>query len=483
MMVTRARWPLSRRVFAIAAAVSALAGCAASPPAPEPPASPAKPSSTGSAHYAVMFDPTGLLEVQVEAPAGTLAELTIERGAEDYVTALEVAPTGGAFEKVAHPTFPLRLAPCKRSCSLRYKLDLASAARDFDNPQFADALGGGFLAPPTTWLLRPLEARAQPFELVVKTPGSAFVSGLAPRADGSFGASLADLSQAPYSAFGPFVPHVIEIGDARVNVVRVGPEPAVGDAAVFAWVARAAGDIAALLGEFPQKHTLVIVVVGGGQSIANGSALGNGGASVIVHVGADIQAARFADDWILTHELVHVAMPGLSSKHSWMEEGMATFLEPVARARTGHLLASEVWSEWYYAMWQGQPLQGDAGLDGTRSWGRLYWGGAVFWLLADVAIREQTSGEKSVRDCLRGANRDGGTIAARFSIERFLSACDREIGQPIVRNLYNQVADRPVTFDLDALFAKLGVKKATRGVEFDDAAPGASLRKKMLSPD
>jgi hypothetical protein len=250
---------------------------------------------------------------------------------------------------------------------------------------------------------------------------------------------------------------------------------------VFEWVARAAGDIAAFLGEFPQKHTLVLVVVGGGQSIANGSALGNGGASVIVHVGADVQRERFADDWILTHELVHVSMPGLSAKHSWMEEGMATFLEPVARARAGHLSPSEVWSEWYYAMWQGQPLEGDGGLDGTRSWGRLYWGGAAFWLLADVAIREQTGGEKSVRDCLRGANRDGGTIAVRFSIERFLSACDREIGKPIVAPLYKQVADRPVTVDLDGLFAKLGVKKATRGVEFNDGAPGAALRKKMFT--
>jgi hypothetical protein len=300
----------------------------------------------------VTFDPAGALKVSIEAPAGVLAELTIERGAEDYVTSLEVAPTGGAFEPVNAPTFPLRLAPCKRSCSLRYTFDLAGAARDFDNPQFADAVGGGFLAPPTTWLLRPLEPRSQPFDLVVKTPGSAFVSGLAPRPDGSFGASLADLSQAPYSAFGPFKPHVVEIGDARVEVVRVGPEPMAGDAPVFEWVARAAGDIAGVLGEFPQKHTLVLVVVGGGQSIANGSALGNGGASVIVHIGADVQPARFADDWILTHELVHISMPGLAAKHSWMEEGMATFLEPIARARAGRLPASEVWAEWYYAMWQ-----------------------------------------------------------------------------------------------------------------------------------
>ncbi|MBL8744507.1 MAG: hypothetical protein JNK04_25540, partial [Myxococcales bacterium] len=289
------------------------------------------------------------------------------------------------------------------------------------------------------------------------------------------------LSQAPYSAFGPFEPRVVEVGDAKLDVVRVGPEPAAGDAAIVEWVAHAAGDIAALLGDFPQQRTLLLVVVGGGQSISNGSALGNGGASVIVHVGADAPRERLSEDWILTHELVHISMPGLSAQHSWMEEGMATFLEPIARASAGRLTADEVWAEWYYAMWQGQPLSGDAGLDGTRSWGRLYWGGAAFWLQAEVEIREQTHGEKGVRDCLRAVNREGGTIAARFSVERFLAACDREAGKPIVGDLYRSVAERAVTFDLDGIFSKLGVKKATHGVEFDDSAAGAAIRRSMLT--
>ena len=72
-----------------------LVGCTSVAPAPEVPASPAKPSSTGSTRYDVTFDPAGALKVSIEAPAGVLAELTIERGAEDYVTSLEVAPTGG----------------------------------------------------------------------------------------------------------------------------------------------------------------------------------------------------------------------------------------------------------------------------------------------------------------------------------------------------------------------------------------------------
>ena len=38
----------------------------------------------------------------------------------------------------------------------------------------------------------------------------------------------------------------------------------------------------------------------------------------------------------------------------------------------------------------GLPEPGDEGLDYTHTWGRTYWGGATFCLLADVRIRRET---------------------------------------------------------------------------------------------
>ena len=40
---------------------------------------------------------------------------------------------------------------------------------------------------------------------------------------------------------------------------------------------------------------------------------------------------------LFTHELVHVATPTVGPPHRWMEEGLATYLEPVVRARAGLL--------------------------------------------------------------------------------------------------------------------------------------------------
>ena len=50
-------------------------------------------------------------------------------------------------------------------------------------------------------------------------------------------------------------------------------------------------------------------------------------------------SAQFDDDWIITHEMVHLAFPSVAEKHHWIEEGLATYVEPVARARVGQLIA------------------------------------------------------------------------------------------------------------------------------------------------
>jgi hypothetical protein len=72
---------------------------------------------------------------------------------------------------------------------------------------------------------------------------------------------------------------------------------------------------------------------------------------------------------------------------NWMEECLATYVEPIASAQAGQLPVRQVWADTILGMSQGQPKQGDLGLDQTRSWGRTYWGGAMFCLVADVEMR------------------------------------------------------------------------------------------------
>jgi hypothetical protein len=70
---------------------------------------------------------------------------------------------------------------------------------------------------------------------------------------------------------------------------------------------------------------------------------------------------------------------------------------------------------------QGLPQAGDRGLDHTPTWGRTYWGGAIFYLLADVKIRKRTRNRVGLQQALQGILAAGGNHEQDWPIQRILS--------------------------------------------------------------
>lgn len=473
------------RMRAAVVGMVTLASCAAptTPRTPDRTEAPAHVTSGLVARYAVKFEEPGSLEVEIVSEDGAFAEAKIERGAQSFVSGLVAGPVDGPLEPVDTTRWPITIPVCKDECKVAYRFDLDGVAKEFQSPRSAGRVGDALLGSPTTFLLRPTKPGDGTFEMKVETPpGTAFNCGL-DRRDGVYRARLDDLPHVPYAVFGRYEQRTIELGTHMIEMVRVGDEPELGDGALEHWVRLGGESIANYFGTFPPERALVLVVVEEGRAVSEGTALGNGGAGVIVHVGRSIAGSTLVGDWILTHELVHLSMPGLASRHRWLEEGLATYLEPVARARIGYVHQEDVWAEWLQNMHKGQPVVGEGGLDGTERWGRIYWGGAGFWLQAEVTIAEETDGKKGLRDCLRAVVDAGGTIAARWNVRRFLQACDSAFGGPVVEELYDSVALEAVELDLEHLFERLGVKMSNVGVQLDDDAPNALVRRSLLAPD
>jgi predicted metalloprotease with PDZ domain len=126
---------------------------------------------------------------------------------------------------------------------------------------------------------------------------------------------------------------------------------------------------------------------------------------------------------------------------------------------------------------KGLPAPGDEGLERTHSWGRTYWGGALFCLSADVEIRKRTSNAKSFDDVLRAIVASGAYAAHRWDIERFLATAESATGTRVVREVYERLALAPGRVDLDAMWRDLGVSIANGAVSYDDAAPSAAVRR------
>jgi hypothetical protein len=256
-------------------------------------------------------------------------------------------------------------------------------------------------------------------------------------------------------------------------------------AAVLAWVSHAADAVSEYFGRFPVTHPRVLVRPAEGRAgVFHGTTFGGRGGFTRISVGQATTDKQLDDDWMMTHEFIHMAFPdvsGESDEHHWMEEGMATYIEPIARAQIGRMSPERVWGDFARDMPQGLPQAGDRGLDGTPTWGRTYWGGAIFWLLADVEIREATHNRKGLRDAMRGILDAGGNITEDWSVDRVAEVADRTTGTTVIADLYRQMKATAVRTDLDDLWRRLGVRVKDGAVMLDDGAPLAEIRRAITA--
>jgi hypothetical protein len=304
-------------------------------------------------------------------------------------------------------------------------------------------------------------------------------------------ASLSFPANAPFKVIapGPVIlaaaakqdaPHFLKVGGAEIEVDIHLENSGLGADDVLAWVRRAAEAATVYYGQFPVRHARVSVTQNrdNDRSIHGTTWGGVDGFQGVsrMRLGRAVSRADLDSDWTMTHELIHLALSSLPDENHWLEEGLATYVEPIARAQAGQLSAALVWGGMFRGMSQGQPGRGDHGLDQTHTWGRTYWGGAMFCLVADVKIRQATGNRKSLQDALRAIVARGATIDTERPLSHILRVGDQATGTSVLENLYETWKDTPVTVDLNQLWSELGVGDSPQGFKFDSNAPLARLR-------
>src|SRR5271155_1474819 len=250
----------------------------------------------------------------------------------------------------------------------------------------------------------------------------------------------------------------IVIGNSRIDVSIESGSMQASNEDLMKWVRWAAESVTAYYGRFPVPQLLLKIVPSDGKGVRGGRTFGreNGG-FITIHVGKDAQFSDLARDWMLTHEMVHLSFPSVADNHHWIEEGIATYVEPIARVRAKHLDATQMWLEVVRDLHQGLPAAGDKGLDNTHTWGRTYWGGALFCFLADIEIHQKTANRKGLDDALRGILAAGGDIRQDWPLEKALDIGDQATGVAVLRPLYEKMKDQPYDVDLPALWKQLGI--------------------------
>jgi hypothetical protein len=272
----------------------------------------------------------------------------------------------------------------------------------------------------------------------------------------------------------------LSVAGATVHLAFEPDAFSAGAGPILGWVQRSADIVARYYGRFPTAALTLRIVAEPGEGVHGGRTFANPDAVIRVRAGREVSAAQLRADWVLVHEMTHLALPDTGETHAWLSEGIATYVEGVARVQAGNRSETDVWAEELRSMPRGLPDEGDRGLDGTHSWGRTYWGGAMFCLLADVDIRRRTQLRFGLQDALRAVLRASGGLAADWPIERVLRTGDQAVGTRTLEDLYAQLRDTPVAPDLMALWRQLGISPDGDSVRLTDDAPLAPVRHAIM---
>ncbi len=275
--------------------------------------------------------------------------------------------------------------------------------------------------------------------------------------------------------------HHIDLGGTTLQVDFAEGAMDLAPEAILEHIRKAGNAVVAYYGRFPVVGARVLVVpVPNDSGILQGTTWGamrGWPGFTRMRIGQHTTQNDLDEDWMMTHELVHMAFPSLPDDQHWMEEGLSTYVEPVARVQTGELKPEQIWRDMVRDMGKGQPRDGDQGIDNTHTWGRTYWGGALFCLMADVAIRRETHNKKGLEDALRAIVDQHGTIDHDWDLPKALAMGDAATGTHVLMRQYEEWKNKPMMMDLPKLWAELGIKTVDGGVAFDDAAPEAGIRK------
>jgi len=365
---------------------------------------------------------------------------------------------------------------------VRYRVDVTAIAREAESFDVALESGQSVVAPVSTWLMHPDPLTTDiPVTVDVHAPAQMkFETGLV-RQGRSYTIEAHEIPVGTYAVFGKFDSERLRVDEATIDVAFADGRLDLDHATVSEWITASSRAVGTFWRKFPVPHVLVTVIpIPGRHGVLFGKVLPESAPGIVVLLGEHVTRERLYDDWILVHELFHLGVPSFSGEGKWFDEGLATYFEPIIRARAGFRSEESVWQEFRRAMPLGLEAVSKKGLEQAEDFGEVYWGGALLVLLADVEIRRATGGTRGLEDGLITVLDAGGHASEVWPLDKTLALSDEGCGVHALEPLARKHARSAERVDLDALWKQLGVEGDAKHVRLNPSAPLAGVRQAIL---
>lgn len=172
---------------------------------------------------------------------------------------------------------------------------------------------------------------------------------------------------------------------------------------------------------------------------------------------------NFIDDWTAYHEFSHLMIPYPGADDIWFSEGLASYYQNILMSRAGICTALEAWQKIYAGFlraandtnMQYLTLQAlSPRMHATRSFMRVYWSGALYFLKVDIALRKQQQSLDSVlaklKDCCVNTN-------TRWSALRLIQQMDSISKSTLFSDHYRAMINKQTIGDIESLWSDLGL--------------------------
>jgi hypothetical protein len=373
-----------------------------------------------------------------------------------------------------------------------YDVDLA-AALAADSWRTASRYGDDLLMRSTLWLWRVAAlARDEDIEITFVLPAGFNVSvpwHRAPNAapdEHRYRVGHTPVDWPARTVFGRFRIRLIDIPGGQLRLACLHGTRA---DRMASWLGEAAGAVTTLYGRFPVPSPQVVVVPLGNsaEAVPWAQVVRGGGAAALFFVDETRPLEQFRQDWTATHEFSHLLIPYLSRNDAWLSEGLASYYQNVLRARAGMLDERSAWERMEAGFARGRAKPHSSTLERLsrdmheeRAHRRVYWSGAAYWLEADVALRRESAGTRSLDTVLAALRECCLPASAMWTGPQLLERLDALGDTRLFTSLARQYLAAREFPDMSPIYDDLGVRVRGDHVSLDDDAAGAGWRRGIM---
>jgi hypothetical protein len=363
---------------------------------------------------------------------------------------------------------------------LRDAGDMASAVR---------RVGRDLVASPNVWLWRPeLRSKQASATLSLKLPVD--IRAALPFAEqgGRYQLGPDAFAYHSYAAFGRFRPVSGEHLGVPFDAALLEGPWSIDEAAVERWLRRtieitANGPVDT---QAKRLHVILVPVEDAASPVPFGTVTRGGEGSVLLFVSSRASEQELVGDWVLPHELSHLFIPYVPSAHAWFSEGLASYYQEVLRARAGVISAEMALHNLARAMRSaaqegtGRLLEEESrAMHQTYAYRPVYWGGAAYFLMADVELRRLSQGASSLDSVLTALQRERAHTRS-WTLEALVARMDELAGVRVFSQLADVCLARPFP-EVEPTLLQLGVPAPGNEPSLEDAAPLAAIGRAIFA--